>query len=59
MGPEDALLALKFLKPKVAIPSHYDTWEPIEQDMDAWAVVVRQETDVTPVVLKVGESYEF
>jgi L-ascorbate metabolism protein UlaG (beta-lactamase superfamily) len=58
MGPEDALLALKFLKPKVVIPSHFDTWEPIEQDMDAWSETVRQETDVIPVVLKVGESYE-
>jgi L-ascorbate metabolism protein UlaG (beta-lactamase superfamily) len=58
MGPEDALLALNFLKPKVAIPAHYGTWEPIEQDMDAWAKSVRQETDVIPVVMNVGDTYE-
>jgi L-ascorbate metabolism protein UlaG (beta-lactamase superfamily) len=58
MGPDDALLALKFLTPKIVIPSHYNTWEPIAQDMEAWAERVRQETDVIPVVLEVDESYE-
>ena len=37
MGPDDALLALDFLKPKVAVPMHYNTWPPIAQDADAFA----------------------
>src|SRR5688572_15606708 len=37
MGPDDALLALDFLKPKAAIPIHYNTWPPIAQDADAFA----------------------
>ncbi len=37
MGPTDALDALDFLNPKLALPMHYDTWPPIAQDGDAWA----------------------
>jgi len=32
MGPDDALLALKLLKPKMVLPVHYNTFPPIEQD---------------------------
>jgi L-ascorbate metabolism protein UlaG (beta-lactamase superfamily) len=29
MGPDDALLALDFLRPRLAVPMHYDTWPVI------------------------------
>ncbi len=32
MGPELASRAAELVKPKVAIPIHYNTWPPIEQD---------------------------
>ncbi len=32
MGPELATKAAEFIKPKIAIPVHYNTWPPIEQD---------------------------
>lgn len=32
MGPDDALTALDFLLPKLAVPIHYDTWPVIRQD---------------------------
>lgn len=32
MGPDDALEALGLLKPKVAVPMHYNTWPIIAQD---------------------------
>ena len=32
MGPDDALDALGFLKPKLAVPMHYNTWPVIAQD---------------------------
>ncbi len=57
MGPDDALRAIKLLRPCVAIPMHYETWELIAQDPYAWAERVRAETDTEPVVLPVGESY--
>jgi L-ascorbate metabolism protein UlaG (beta-lactamase superfamily) len=57
MGPDDALQAVKFLKSKAVIPYHYSTWEPIEQDVQAWASRVRAETDTIPVILQVDDSY--
>ncbi|QEH32010.1 metal-dependent hydrolase [Aquisphaera giovannonii] len=58
MGPDDALKALKLLKPKAVIPIHYNTFPPITQDAHAWAERVKAETSTTPVVLQPGEWYE-
>lgn len=57
MGPEDALRAVKLIQPKVVIPIHYNTWELIAQDPNAWAERVHKETNTKAVVLKPGESY--
>ncbi|MCI0575958.1 MAG: metal-dependent hydrolase [Chloroflexi bacterium] len=57
MGPDDALTAVTFLKPKVVIPIHYNTWPPISQDVDAWIGRVKAETESRPVKLGVGETY--
>jgi L-ascorbate metabolism protein UlaG (beta-lactamase superfamily) len=37
MGPDDALTALDFLRPKIAVPMHYNTWPIIAQDAPAFA----------------------
>lgn len=58
MGPDDALQAVKLLKPKRVVPSHYSTWPPIAQDAQAWANRVRQETSTAPLVLAPGHSIE-
>ena len=57
MGPGDALDALDFLRPKMAVPMHYNTWPPIAQDAGAFAraAAARGHT-VNP--LKPGESLE-
>ena len=57
MGPDDALRAVKLVRPKVVIPIHYNTFPLIAQDANAWAVRVAQETTTHAVVLKPGESY--
>lgn len=57
MGPDDALLALEFLKPKVVIPCHFNTWPLIEVDVEEWMERVRKETAVKPVLLTVDEPY--
>jgi len=57
MGPDDALRAVKLIQPKVVIPIHYNTWDLIAQDPNAWAERVRKETKTEVVVLKPGESY--
>ena len=56
MGPDDALLAVQLIKPKHVVPVHYNTWELIQQDADAWADRVSSETDAEVHVLQPGES---
>jgi L-ascorbate metabolism protein UlaG (beta-lactamase superfamily) len=52
------LRAVKFLQPKVVIPIHYNTFDLIKQDANAWAQRVQQEAaGTTAVILKPGESY--
>ncbi|HUG90451.1 MAG TPA: metal-dependent hydrolase [Planctomycetaceae bacterium] len=58
MGPEDALRAVKLIRPTRVVPDHFNTWPLIAQDVQAWAARVRSETSATPVVLKPGESCE-
>jgi L-ascorbate metabolism protein UlaG (beta-lactamase superfamily) len=41
----------------VVIPIHYNTFDLIAQDANAWAERVQGETDTKVVVLKPGESY--
>ena len=57
MGPDDALRAVKMLEPKNVIPIHYNTWELIAQDANAWGERVSKETKAKPVILKPGESF--
>lgn len=58
MGPDDALLAVNYLKPKVVVPCHYNTFGYIMQDADAWAKRVDLETDAKPVVMEIEETIE-
>jgi L-ascorbate metabolism protein UlaG (beta-lactamase superfamily) len=54
MGPDDALEAVKLVEPRRVVPSHYNTWPPIQQDAAAWAERVRRETKAEPVVIAPG-----
>jgi L-ascorbate metabolism protein UlaG (beta-lactamase superfamily) len=56
MGPDDALQAVKWLKPKRALPCHYDTFPPIKQDAAKWADRVKAEASSDAQVLKPGET---
>ena len=58
MGPDDALRAVKMLQPKHVLPIHYNTWELIAQDVDAWCKRVRAEIRTEVHILKPGESLE-
>ena len=53
--PDDALRAVKLIGPKKVLPIHYNTWDLIAQDANAWADRVRRETGVPVEVLKPGE----
>ena len=58
MGPEDTVTAAKFVGAKQVLPSHYNTWPPIEQDAAKWAQLMREGSSAEPVVLKPGEAHE-
>jgi L-ascorbate metabolism protein UlaG (beta-lactamase superfamily) len=58
MGPDDALRAVKLLAPKIVIPIHYDTFDVIKQDADAFASRVEAETTAKCVVLKPGDTLQ-
>jgi len=58
MGPDDALRAVKLLQPRYVIPIHYNTWDLIAQDPQAWAQRVQAETQAQAHVLQPGESFQ-
>lgn len=55
MGPDDALLAVKMLRPKAVVPIHYDTFEVIRQDAAAWALRVRELMDTKVYLMDPGD----
>ena len=56
MGPADALRAVKMLSPKHVIPIHYNTFDLISQDGQAWARQVESGTGAKVHVMKPGET---
>ena len=59
MGPADALRAVKLLSPEVVIPIHYNTFDLIAQDAEAWAEKVQAETDARVHILAPGERFVY
>ena len=59
MGIPEAVKAVELVKPKVAIPMHYNTWPPIAANPEVFAQAVAEccpETQV--VIVNPGESVE-
>ena len=54
MGPELATRAAEFIKPKIAIPIHYNTWPPIEQNPANF-----RPQGVEVKVMQPGDSFEY
>ena len=57
MGIEDAVLAVGFLKPKMVIPMHYNTFDMIKQDPEVFRNSLPR-GDVRVEIMKPGESIE-
>jgi L-ascorbate metabolism protein UlaG (beta-lactamase superfamily) len=57
MGPDDAAMAVDFIRPKHVIPVHYNTWPLIAQDPTAFAAKVGKTAEV--VVVEPGGSWSF
>ena len=58
MGPDDAIQAAQFVKAKKVIPFHYNTFPPIEQDVEAFAQKLQDETDIECAILNPGDSLD-
>ena len=56
MGPEDAALAVDFIRPKVVIPIHYNTFDLIAQDPEAFRARVGSLARVE--ILQPGETLD-
>jgi L-ascorbate metabolism protein UlaG (beta-lactamase superfamily) len=56
MGPDDALRAVKPIQPKRVVPIHYNTFDVIKQDPNAWAARVEKETPAKVTVMKPGDT---
>lgn len=57
MGPDDSLKAIQYIRPRVVVPMHYNTFPEIMQDGGAWANRVSSETSAQPIVIDPGSSY--
>lgn len=57
MGPEDALEAVKIIKPHMVMPMHYNTWPLIAQNPQEYKDNVEKETPARVKILQPGESY--
>jgi L-ascorbate metabolism protein UlaG (beta-lactamase superfamily) len=57
MGPEESLKAIEFIRPRNVVPTHYNTFDPIVQDVAQWAQEVNSKTLSTPIVLDPGGSH--
>ena len=58
MGPDDALRAVKLIEPNRVVPIHYNTFDVIKQDAQAWAIRVQQETTAKVTVMNPGDTIE-
>lgn len=56
MGPADALRAVQFLRPRLVVPIHYNTFPTIQQNAPAWAKEVEAKTPAKVSVLNPGQS---
>ena len=57
MGITDSARAVDFVKPKIAIPMHWDTFDVIAADPQRFVAAVGQTAEV--VVLQPGQRHEF
>lgn len=58
MGPDDALAAVELLEPDRVVPIHYDTFDLIAQDAEAFKARVDSETSATAEVMAPGGTLE-
>ena len=53
----DAVVACEFIEAGTVIPCHYDTFPPIETDVQAFKSDVESQTSSKVVILEPGETF--
>lgn len=56
MDTDDAVIAAEFVKPRILIPMHFDTFQVIKADPKEFK---EKNKTCDTVILEIGESYEF
>ena len=59
MGVDEAVKAVELLRPKIAIPMHYNTFPPIKADPEEFKKKVEEKTSTKVVILKPGEEMSY
>lgn len=59
MGIREAVKAVELLKPKIAIPMHYNTFPVIQADPLVFKKMVEEKTSTRVVILKPGEQFTY
>jgi L-ascorbate metabolism protein UlaG (beta-lactamase superfamily) len=57
MGPDDALEAVKLIRPRYAYPIHYNTFDVIVQDPAEWARRIHHDTTADAIVTDPGTPF--
>lgn len=58
MGIKEAVKAVELIKPKIAVPMHYSTFDVIEQDPEEFKRAVEEKLDTRVVIMNPGETLE-
>ncbi len=59
MGVREAVKAVELIKPKIAIPMHYNTFPPIKADPEEFKRLVEEKGYAKVHILKPGETLEY
>lgn len=54
MGPDESIEAIEMIRPKMVLPTHYNTWPPIAQDSTAWVAAVHKRTSAKAIAPEVN-----
>lgn len=54
MGPEESIEAIQLVRPKLVLPTHYNTWPPIAQNAAAWIESVHKSTSAQAIAPEVN-----
>lgn len=58
MGPDEAMIAARYIGAPLVIPMHYDTFPAIRQDLTNFKQAIERTTSMRVMVLAPGESIE-